>query len=160
MGCLMPVAATLYDWLMFPHILAAMVWVGGLLAVGVLSTRVLRSGGRDAIAGFVGHLRVIGPLLFAPAMVAVLGLGIWLVLDTDTWHFSQTWIWLALALFAAAFLVGAVFQSRAALGAERAASAGDDREAARQLRRWTWGMGVILVLLIVITWDMVIKPGL
>jgi hypothetical protein len=42
-------------------------------------------------------------------------------------------------LFAVALLVGAVFQSRAALAAERAATAGDEREAARQLRRWTWG---------------------
>jgi len=33
----MPVAATLYDWLMFLHILAAIVWVGGLLAVGLRS---------------------------------------------------------------------------------------------------------------------------
>jgi uncharacterized membrane protein len=156
----MPVAATLYDWLMFLHVLAGMVWVGGLLAVGLLATQVLRGGERNAIAAFVGQLRLIGPLLFAPAMVAVLGLGIWLVLDSDTWHFGQTWVWLALVLFAGAFLVGAVFQSRAALAAERAASAGDDGEAARQLRRWIWGMGLILVLLVLITWDMVIKPGL
>ena len=159
-GCVMPVAAALYDWLMFLHILAAMVWVGGLLAVGVLATRVVRSGDRDAITSFVGNLRVIGPLVFAPAMVAVVGLGIWLVLDSDAWTFGQTWVWLALTLFAAAFLVGAVFQSRAAIGAGRAAAAGDHIEAARQLRCWTWGMGLILALLVVITWDMVIKPGL
>jgi uncharacterized membrane protein len=156
----MPVAATLYDWLMFLHILAAMVWVGGLVAVGVLATWVARSRDRDAIASFVGHLRVIGPLVFTPAVVAVLGLGIWLVLDSDAWGFGQTWVWLALALFAAAFLVGAVFQSRTAIGAGRAAAAGDHAEAARQLRRWAWGMGLILAFLVVITWDMVIKPGL
>jgi uncharacterized membrane protein len=156
----MPVAANLYDWLMFLHILAAMVWVGGLLAVGVLAARVLQSGEGDAIASFVRNLRVIGPLVFAPAMVAVLGLGIWLVLDNDAWSFGQTWVWLALALFAAAFLVGAVFQSRAAIAAERAAAAGKDAEAAGQLRRWTWGMGLILLVLIAVTWDMVIKPGL
>jgi hypothetical protein len=32
-------------------------------------------------------------------------------------------------------------------------------EAARQLRRWLWGMGVILVLLLTIAWEMVFKPG-
>lgn len=67
---------------------------------------------------------------------------------------------LALALFAAAFLIGAVFQSRAAIRAERAASAGDGGEAARQLTRWSWGMRLILLLLLVATWDMVVKPGL
>jgi hypothetical protein len=28
------------------------------------------------------------------------------------------------------------------------------------LRRWAYGMGVILVLLVAATWDMVFKPGL
>src|SRR5207247_2309696 len=104
------------------------------------------SGEQDAIASVVRNFRVIGPLVFAPAMVAVLGLGIWLVLDNDAWSFGQSWVWLALALFAAAFFVGAVFQSRAAIGAERAAAAGKDAEAARQLCRWSWGMGLILAL--------------
>jgi uncharacterized membrane protein len=155
----MPVAASLYEWLMFLHVLAAMIWLGGIVTLGALATQVLRGGEPDAIARLVRSLRVVGPLVLAPAMVAVLGFGIWLVLDSDAWDFGQTWIWLALTLFAAAFLIGAIFQSRAAIGAERAATAGDGSEAARQLRRWSWGMGLIVVLLVVITWDMVIKPA-
>jgi uncharacterized membrane protein len=155
-----PVAATLYDWLKFVHILAAMVWVGGLVVLGVLATQALRSGNLDAVPRLVGSLRVVGPAVLAPAMVSVVGLGIWLVVDNDAWDFGQTWVWLALVLFAAAFLLGAVFQSRAAIGAARAAAAGDDREAARQLHRWALGMGVIVLLLVVVTWDMVVKPGL
>jgi uncharacterized membrane protein len=155
----MPVAASLYEWLMFLHVLAAMIWLGGIVTLGALATQVLRGGEPDAIARLVRSLRVVGPLVLAPAMVAVLGFGIWLVLDSDVWDFGQTWIWLALTLFAAAFLIGAIFQSRAAIGAERAAAAGDGSEAARHLRRWSWGMGLIVVLLVVITWDMVIKPA-
>jgi hypothetical protein len=49
---------------------------------------------------------------------------------------------------------------RSALAAERAVNAGDHAEAATQLRRWSWGIGLILVLLVVATWDMVFKPGL
>ncbi len=157
---MMPLAVTLYEWLMFLHVLAAMIWVGGLVTLGVLAAQVLRGGEPDAIARLVGSLRVIGPLVLGPAMVAVLGFGIWLVLDSDAWDFGQTWIWLALSLFAAAFLVGAIFQSRAAIGAERAVAAGDAREAARQIRRWSWGMSLIVVALVVITGDMVVKPGL
>ncbi len=152
--------ASLYDWLVFFHIFSAMVWVGGLVALSVLATQVLRSGERDAVARFVGNLRVIGPLVLAPATVALLGFGIWLVVNSAAWDFGQTWIRLALALFTGAFLVGAVFQSRAAIGAQRAAEAGDHGEAARQLTRWSWGMRLILVLLLVATWDMVFKPGL
>lgn len=154
------VAADLYEWLLFLHIVAAMVWVGGLVALTVLAAHVLRSDNRDAVGRFVGSLRVIGPLVLAPATLALVGFGIWLVIDSEAWDFGQTWIKLALALFAAAFLVGAVFQSRAAIRAQRAAEAGDQGEAARQLRRWSWGMRVILLLLLVATWDMVSKPGL
>jgi uncharacterized membrane protein len=156
----MAVAATLYDWLKLLHILAAMIWLGGGVAVGTFAAQALRSREGDSVARFVGNLRVVGPVLFLPALLAVLGLGIWLVLDSNAWEFGQTWVWLALTLFAAAFVLGAIFQSRAALSAERAVAAGDHVEAARQLRRWALGMGLIIVLLVVITWDMVIKPGL
>jgi len=156
----MAIAITLYDWLLFLHVVAAMVWVGGGVALNVLATHILRSGERDAVARFTGSLRVIGPFVLAPSVAALVGFGIWLVVDSDAWDFGQTWIVLALALFAAAFLIGAVLQSRAAIKAERAASAGDHGEAARQLTRWSWGMRLILLLLLVATWDMVVKPGL
>ena len=93
-------------------------------------------------------------------MVLVLGLGIWMVIDSDAWTFGQGWVRLALGLFAVAFVVGALFQSRAAILAQRAVGAGDQGEATRQLRRWSWGMRLILLLLLVVTWDMVFKPGI
>jgi uncharacterized membrane protein len=147
------------DWLLFLHILAAMLWVGGNVVLSVVATRILRSE-RGAVGRFVATLRVVGPLVLAPASMLVLVTGIWQVADDDAWGFGQTWVWLALVLLAAAFLIGAVFQSRAAIGAERASSAGDHDEAARQLGRWTWGSAAILLLLVVATWDMVFKPGL
>jgi uncharacterized membrane protein len=153
-------AANLYEWLLFLHVFAAMVWVGGLVALTALATHVVRSGEPDAVARFVGSLRVIGPLVLAPATVALLGFGIWLVVDSAAWDFGQSWIRVAILLFAGAFLVGAVFQSRTAIGARRAVEEGDHGEAARQLTRWSWGMRLILVLLLVATWDMVFKPGL
>lgn len=152
--------ATLYDWLLFLHIVAAMVWVGGLVALNVLVLVVLRSGRSDEVARFVSALRVVGPATLAPAMLGVVGFGVWLVLDSDAWSFGQTWVWLALVLFGVAFVVGAGLQSRSALGAQHAVEAGDSAEAVRQLRRWAWGMRAILVVLLVIAWDMVFKPWL
>jgi uncharacterized membrane protein len=153
-------ATSLYEWLMFLHVLAAMIWVGGLVVLIALSASILRSGDHDAVARFSASLRRIGPLTLAPSTVAVVSLGIGLVLDSNEWHFSQSWIVLALALFAAAFLIGAVFQSRAAISVERAIKAGNRKEAVRQLRRWAWGMRLILALLVIVTWDMVAKPTL
>jgi uncharacterized membrane protein len=151
--------ASLYDWLLLLHILAAMIWLGGLVTLSLLAALALRSRDAEAVLRFVRNLRVVGPV-FAPAMVVVLGLGIWMVIRTDAWEFGQTWVVLALALFAGAFLTGAVWQSRAALGAQRAVEAGEQVEASRQLRRWLWGAWVILVLLVILSWDMVFKPGL
>lgn len=151
---------SLYQWLLFLHVVAAMTWVGGLVTLIALSSHVLRSGDGEAIARFGAGLRRIGPVVLAPSTVAVVALGIGLVLDGDAWQFDQGWLVLALALFGAAFLVGAAHQSRAAVRVERALGAGDHEEAARQLRRWARGMWLILLLLLVVTWDMVVKPTL
>jgi uncharacterized membrane protein len=151
---------TLYDWLLFLHVLAAMVWVGGGVMLAVIAARVLRDPDPGAVGRFTGSLRVIGPLVLAPATLAVLGLGVGLVIDTDAWDFGQLWVQLGLALFAAAFLIGAVWQSRTAVAATRAAARDDDAEARRQLQRWSWGYRLIVLLLVVAAWDMTTKPGL
>jgi hypothetical protein len=52
--------------------------------------------------------------------------------------------------------VGAARQSRVGIAAEQ----GDHAALAGHLRRWAWGMGPIILLLMVATWDMVFKPGL
>ena len=89
--------ATLYDWLLLVHIIAAMVWLGGGVVLAALAVATLRSDDRQALAQFVRSLRVIGPAVLAPATIATLGVGIWLVLDSAAWDFGQTWVLLALA---------------------------------------------------------------
>jgi uncharacterized membrane protein len=153
-------AAALYAWLRFGHVVAAMVWVGGGVMLAARTVGALRSNDAGAVARLVRGLRLIGPTVLAPATIAVFGLGVWMVLHSPAWGFEQTWVQLALGVFAAAFAVGAVHQSRAARNADRAVTRGDDHEARRQLVRWAWGYALVLVLLIGITWDMVLKPGL
>jgi uncharacterized membrane protein len=156
----MTVTATLYDWLKLVHVLAAMLWLGALVFSGALAVRVLR-GGDEAEAGrFVATLRALGPVVMAPAPIALIGFGIWMVLDSDAWDFDQTWISVAFGLFVLAFLIGAAHQSRTALAAERSAAAGDHAAAMGHLRRWAWGTAAIGLLLVAATWDMVFKPGL
>ena len=152
--------AALYDWLLLGHIIAALVWLGGGVVLAVLAVATLRSDDGPAVARFVAGLRVIGPAVLAPATIATLGVGIWLDLDSAAWDFGQAWVLLALALFAAAVVVGAGHQGRAAINAQRAIDRDDHAEARRQLARWTWGYGVVVSLLLVIAWDMVFKPGL
>lgn len=153
------VLATLSDWLLVLHVLGAMVWLGGLVVLAVLSTVALRRSDGD-VGRFVGSLRVVGPLALAPSVALVLAFGIWLVVDSSAWSFGQTWLVVALALFACAFLVGAAFMGRTAIAAERAAAAGDSARASQLLQRWSWGVRLVVVLLVAVTADMVVKPGL
>ena len=153
------IAAALYDWLLFGHIVAAMAWVGGGVVLFVMAVSTLRGSETDALARFVRGLRVVGPGVLAPGTVITLGLGVWLVLDSAAWDFGQTWVLSALGLAAAGIAIGAIHQSHTALAAERALGRADTREARRQLVLWTRGYGLILVLLVVIAWDMVFKPG-
>lgn len=156
----MSLFAALSDWLVLGHVVASMVWVGGTAVLGTIAVTVLRDPEPQAVARFSRTLRAVGPVVLAPAPALLLAFGIWLTLRDPAWGFDQAWVKLALALFAAAFLVGAAHQSRAAVKAERAVAAGDDAAALHHLRRWTAGMGVIVALLLVTTWDMVFKPGL
>jgi uncharacterized membrane protein len=148
------------EWLLLVHVLAGMVWIGGIVVLGAIGVRAVRDSDPDAPARFSATLRAIGPIALAPAPVLLVGFGVWLVADSPAWAFDQSWIQVGLGLFAAAFLVGAVHQSRTAIAAERAAARGDRDEAVRALRRWLWGTAVIVVLLVVAVWDMIFKPGL
>jgi uncharacterized membrane protein len=156
----MALATTLYEWLLVLHILAAAIWLGGLVLVTLLGALVVRNGDTQLVLQLTRSLRIVGPIALAPSMLAVLGLGLWMVIDSAAWDFGQAWIVVALSLFAAAVVIGVIFQARAAIGAGRAAEMGERDEALRQVRRWLWGMRAIVALLVVAVWDMVVKPGL
>jgi hypothetical protein len=85
-------------------------------------------------------MRFVGPRLFAPATVLVAGLGVWLVLDSHQWHFRQLWSELAIGLFAGVLVIGAGFQSGAAIGTERVIAGGDPDRSRRRVTHWAWGL--------------------
>jgi uncharacterized membrane protein len=156
----MEMVATLYEWLLLLHIVAAMVWVGGGVLLAAIAVAILRGRDDDGMERFLRALPVLGPRVLAPATVAVLGLGVWLVLNSAAWSFDQFWVQLAVGLFAAAFVIGAAFQSRSAVLAGRALDDGDRQAAFRHLARWSVVYVLIVALLLVAVWDMVFKPGL
>jgi uncharacterized membrane protein len=153
----MPMA--LYDWLLLGHVLSAMIWVGGGLMLVFVARRARASTDPRAIIDFAESLSYIGPRVLAPAVVGVLLFGVWMVLDSAAWDFGQAWILIAIGLFVAAFLVGAVYLSRVALqmvGSEGA----DARRSRALLDRWLMGYAVVLAILVLIVADMVFKPGM
>jgi uncharacterized membrane protein len=93
--------ASLYNWLVLAHVLAAMVWLGALVILAAFSVRILRVGEAEEAGRFVGSLRVIGPLALAPAPLTLLAAGLAMVGDSDAWDFGQGWVQLGIGLFAA-----------------------------------------------------------
>jgi uncharacterized membrane protein len=150
------------SWLVLIHVLSAMVWVGGGAVLMVIGIRVRSDPDAKALAQFARLLPYVGLRVLMPAVLLVLLTGVWMVLASAAWRFSQLWVLLALGLFAVAFLIGAIYLSRVGLQLARMAGADGTSapQAAGALDRWLAGYAAVLVVLLVAVWDMVFKPGL
>ena len=96
---------TWYEFLLFVHVTAAVIWLGGAFTFQMYGAVVRRGGDADEIARFAGRAGMLGERMFVPASVVVdprrdrddarrqLGLG-------------QLWIVFALVTFAASFVTG------------------------------------------------------
>jgi hypothetical protein len=90
---------SLYEWLLFLHVLAAFLLVSGLVAYSVL----LLGGGGDAAS------RALGPPALALWNVGGLGvlvLGVWLALEVDGYELWDGWIIAAVVLWLVASAAG------------------------------------------------------
>jgi len=149
------------DWLLFAHIAGAMVWVGGGLMLSVIGMRTKGTGDLHSIREFAKTLSFVGLRVFTPAVLVTLASGVWMVL-AGSGDFTELWILLALAGFAVAFVIGAVYLSRTAIELDRVANQPDasSATAADALQRWITGYWVVQAVLVFTVWDMVFKPSL
>jgi uncharacterized membrane protein len=151
-----------YSWLLFLHILAAIVWVGGAIMLNVLNTRNIRSGDPARLATSARETEWVGTRLIAPTTLVLLVLGLVMVGVNEAWTIGQLWIILALVLFAITFATGAFFLGPEAgrIGKMIEERGAEDPEVRHRLRRVVLVGRIDLVTLIVIVWDMAVKPGL
>ena len=146
-------------WVHFLHVAAALVWVGGGVMLSLVGLRARRSNDAAIVSEFAQLLSYVGLRVFTPAVVVVLLSGLWMVLAGSEWNLGQTWILLALAAFAAAFLIGALYLSRSAIELARVAAAANLGAARMAIDRWLTGYAIVLAILLFAVWDMVFKPG-
>ena len=152
---------TLYEFLLFIHISATVVWVGAGLCSLVLAIGYDRDGDEPAIRRFLADQERLATRLFIPASLTVVIFGIALVIESDAWSFGYLWIVLGLVGFAATFVTG-LFMIKPA--SERIGAA-MEREGGRltpQLRTDIRKLIVMArldyVVLFLVIADMVVKP--
>jgi uncharacterized membrane protein len=137
---------TLYDWLLFLHVLSAFVLVGALTALWGLVLAARPSAPMLAAEEAMRFGRIAGPLV-GVGMIGTLGLGIWLAIDVDRYHIWDGWIVAALVLWAVAGATG----TRAGRAFQR------DPVGGRQtgIRLQAVNTVAILAILVLMIW----KPG-
>ena len=148
-----------YEVILFLHILAAIVWIGGALALQSLGVRAEQTR-NGALAQALGESADwLAKRLFIPASLAALLFGILLTIE-GPWTFDTLWVDLGFLGFAASFMTGLLFlkPEGVRIGHAIAAYGPESSEARQHMRRITVVERVQLVILLLVTAAMSIKP--
>lgn len=149
-----------YEALLFVHVLAAVVWVGGGAATQFYAIRAMRSSDPGRLAGFAKDAEWVGMRVFMPASIVVLGAGFGLVAKGD-WSLGTFWVAFGLGAVAVSALTGALFLGPEAgrIGKLIDASGADDPRVQARIRRIFVVSRIELAILVATVIDMVIKPA-
>lgn len=150
---------TLYGVLLFLHILGAAVWIGGEAAMIGLRAFAIRSDDRARAVALVRDTDRLNNFVLSPAVGALLGAGIWLVLEGH-WGFDRFFVIFGLAGFTASSLLGGIFTAPSGKALHKAAEqrGPDSPEVGSLLRRIQVGLALDLIILTAIVFVMATKP--
>jgi uncharacterized membrane protein len=152
---------SLYESLLFLHILGAIVWVGGSITTQVLGARAAKATDPAVIQRFSSEAEWVGMRVFMPASIVVLAAGIWLVIDNG-WDWEDPFVAVGLIGIAFSIVVGAAFLGPESgrvsqLTAEKGAT---DPEVTKRIKRLISVSRFELLVLLVVVFFMVVKPGM
>lgn len=148
-----------YEFWLFLHVTAAIVWVGGATAIQAFGILTKRAADPAKTAFFAANVSTTVMWVFLPAAVVVLASGVGLT-EEGRWDWGEPFIAGGLVLTAIVALVAFGFLARA-LGSAgaRLAAEGPSPSLALRLRNLVWLSRVLLGTLVVIVFLMTVKPG-
>jgi hypothetical protein len=147
------------DLLLIIHILSAAAWIGGGLLNGFIAPRMARSGVEGAPLAWARVAAQAGTRYFNPAGLLTALSGIGLVIVSDVYDWSDTFVSIGIGIVIAAGLIGGLVHRPGGERIVAALESGDVAAAARDGKRAAiWGV-VTVVLLIVAVVVMVLKTG-
>ena len=146
---------TWYEFLLFVHITAAVIWLGGSFMFQMYGMVVRRGGDPEEIARFAGRAGSLAERMFVPASLVVILAGIGLMIEGN-WDWGQLWVIFALVTFAASFLTGVLVISPMA---KRIPVVGPTTPAGQSLiERLFTILRIDLCFMYAIVFAMVVKP--
>jgi uncharacterized membrane protein len=149
---------TLYEFLLFVHVAAAVVWVGGAAMLQLMALRLAKNDAA-ALAEFFGGVEKVGNRALVPASLIAVLTGFGLVWESDFWTLGDDWIVIGLVLFAITFLAGATFFGPESGRINRLIQADGAVAAEPRMRRMLVLTRIDLIILFLIIFDMTVKPS-
>ena len=150
---------TLYELLLFLHIAAAVIWVGGGAMIQFMALRVLAKNDSLALADFAAGVEKVGNRALVPAALIALLAGFGLVWESDFWTIGDDWIVIGLILFAITFIAGAGFFGPESGRINKLVQADGAVAAGPRIRRLLVLTRIDLIVLFLLIFDMTVKPS-
>jgi uncharacterized membrane protein len=150
----------MHQYLLFIHVAAMALWLGGAFALNVLMARG-SSGANPALGPALGpEMEFFGKAVFLPLTLVVLASGAWLV-DDGGWDWDAPFVVAGVLMVVISLLMGPLWMMRNAskLKATIAEHGPTHADVAKYKARLRNGAMLLLVLLFVTAYMMVVKPG-
>ena len=149
---------TVYGVLKFLHVLSVIAWIGGVVALTVLTRRIVRERNREILVAWLGQAASYGQMVAGPASGVVLltgGIMVWIA----KLGFGTPWVVWGFAGIVLHILLGAVLVRKRTTELTQLASGSGDDAALGDAGRKLWLVQLIYVTLMAsVVAAMVLKP--
>ncbi len=88
----------MYHWILFFHVLSAIVWLGGSIYVEALLAAAGRGSDEGALVTVFRRVGTTNMRLFNLAGISAIVFGLWLVFISPGWEFEMIWIGVGILL--------------------------------------------------------------
>src|SRR6266540_2951935 len=143
------------------HVLAAIVWLGGGVAITLLAWRAFRARNDEQLIQIGRQVEWLSMRVFVPSSLIVIVMG-FILMHKGEWGYGHFWVLFGLIGWGVSFLVGIAFlgPESGRLGKLMEAKGPDHPETQARLRRVIAVARADVVLIALIAADMVAKPFL
>lgn len=150
-----------YEFLKFLHVLAVIGWVGGAIGFFVLQARLGAAGDRQGLMSVGRQMEHMGKLYFSPLAVVTLVTGVWMVATTEGISFEDAWIVMGFAGILVTLTIGlGVITPTGKRLLEESRKPEPSGAAIASYGKRIRALSLINILvLVVVVWSMVARPG-